>query len=58
MRKRLSNHHRDDSFIRYATVAVFILMLNKCFAYPYDVSESKGQLKYGSIIPLLKEMGL
>ena len=58
MRKRLSNHHRDDSSIRYATVAVFILMLNKCFAYPYEVSESKGKLKYGITVPFLKEMGL
>ena len=58
MRKRLYNNPREYSSIRYATVVVFILMLNKCFAYPYEVSESKGQLKYGNIIPLLKEMCL
>ena len=58
MRKRLLNYHRDDSSVRYATIVVLIMMLNQCFAYPYEVSESKGQLKYGNIIPLLKEMCL
>ena len=58
MRNRLLNHHRENSSVRYASVVVFIVMLNKCLAYPYAVSESKGKIKYGSIIPLLKEMGL